>query len=168
MLVPCEWTGDGFTVARGFQKAADQHFVIGYRYILEPAEERSAKSHRHYFACIREAWLNLPEHLAADIASPEALRKRALIMTGYRDETAVVCSSAEEARKVAAFVAPADAFSVVSVVGSTVVRWTAQSQSTKAMDRQTFKRSKDETLDWIAALIGSTPEDLSNCVQGAA
>ena len=156
ILIPCEWDGEAFAPARGFGRMCDQHFVIGERYVLEPVEDRSAKSHKQFFAAIREAWVNLPEHLADGIASPEALRKRALIMTGYRDETSIVCASAAEARRVAAFVRPTDEFSIVSVNGPVVIRWTAKSQSTRAMDKAMFQRSKSDVLDWISDLIGST------------
>jgi len=156
ILIPVEWDGEAFAPAHGFGRYADQHFVIGERYVMEPVEDRSAKSHRQFFAAIREAWMNLPEHLAETIPSPEALRKRALIMTGYRDETSIVCASAAEARRVAAFVRPTDEFAIVSINGPVVVRWTAKSQSTRAMDRATFQQSKASVLDWIADLIGST------------
>lgn len=166
--LPCTWDGEVLIPARGFHRYADKHLVIGERYIVETVEERSAKSHRHYFAAIREVWANLPEQLAEQCPSPEALRKRALIMTGYRDETSIVCASKAEAIRVAAFVRPADEFAVVSVNGPVVVRWTAKSQSSRAMDKATFRASKDAVLDWCAGLIGSTAGEVQREAEGAA
>lgn len=75
--------------APGFKKRCDATFTIGARYVLAPREERSSASHRHEFAWLREAWMNLPEHLAEQFPTETHLRKRALIEAGYYDETIV-------------------------------------------------------------------------------
>jgi hypothetical protein len=153
------WTGTGFDVLRRDVKRADAELVIGERYAVEIEEERSAASHRHYFATVRELWLNLPERLTDEFPSSEALRKRALILAGYRDERTLVCQSRAEALRVAAFLRPVDDFAVISVAGATVVMLTAKSQSQRAMGKKVFEESKTAVLDALAKLIGVDPKD---------
>lgn len=156
------YTGDGFELLGRSKKDADAVYVIGQRYILDVLEERSAASHRHYFSMIAGCWSNLPEHLAERFASPEMLRKTALMHCGYRDERSIVCSSRAEAKRLAAFVKPIDEYAIITTEGSTVSIWTAKSQSMRAMGKQVFQKSKDETLAWISALIGVEPQQLEN------
>ena len=141
----------------------NETLTVGEIYRCEVIEERSMRSHRHYFATMHEAWLNLPDHLALQFANDTALRKHALILTGYRKERKLALSSPEEARKVAAFLKPrgGDDYAIISVNGNVVVEWTAMSQSAREMKGPTFQKSKDDTLDFIANLVGVTPEQLT-------
>ena len=149
-------------------KAADAQYVVGERYMLDVREDRSFRSHRHYFACIREAWINLPEHHAERFANAEHLRKWALIQAGYRDERTVVCASAAEAERVAAFIRPIDDCAVVVPRGNVVIHYTAKSQSMRAMDKETFKASKDAVLDIISGLIQTDAATLRKNAEKAA
>jgi hypothetical protein len=158
----CTYTGVSFDLVGRSQKDADAAYVIGQRYILEAIEERSAASHRHYFASIAEAWANLPEPLVERFASPEMLRKHALMHVGYRDERSIVCTSRAEAKRLAAFVKPIDEYAIITTEGSTVSIWTAKSQSMRAMGKRAFQKSKDDTLTWISALIGVDPKQLES------
>lgn len=118
---------------------------------FERHEERSVNSHNHYFACIAEAWNNLPE---ADerFPNPEALRKWALIRAGYCTEATVACDSPEQARTIAAFMGYSEG--VIIVVRDNIVkRYIAKSQSMKAMNKEEFQRSKSDVLDTLAELI---------------
>ncbi|WP_238189283.1 hypothetical protein [Methylobacterium frigidaeris] len=135
--------------------------MIGERYILVEHEARSAASHAHYFACVRDGWSNLPEDLAGRFPTPDHLRKWALIRAGYRDEVTFVASSKAEAIRIAAFLRPVEDTAVVRVKDSVVVRWTAKSQSMRAMGRDGFQRSKDAVLSVIDELIGTAPGTLS-------
>lgn len=152
------WTGDAMSPK--LPKLADKFYVVGEVYRLAPHEERSAVSHRHYFAMINEAHNNLPEELAERLPTPEHLRKYALIRAGYRDERAIVCSSKGEAMRVAAFVRPIDDFAFVDTDGLVVTVYTAKSQSMRAMGKKTFQASKDSVLRVIAELIGTDPATL--------
>jgi hypothetical protein len=145
---------------RGFARQCDAQFVVGETYRMEVVEERSAATHRHFFAAVNEAWQNLPENLAEAYPSPEHLRKRALIKAGFADSHQIVASSKAEALRIAAFIRPLDEYAVVTVSGSVVTRFTAQSQSVKAMGKERFQASKDAVLGLVAALIGVTPDDL--------
>lgn len=158
--IPCQWTGEAFVpIGRG-RRDADRYFVIGERYTLVEEKQRSAASHRHYFAQVNEAWANLPEERMRDFASADHLRKFALIMTGFRDERTLVASSRAEAQRLAAFVRPIDEYAVVTVEGSLVRVLTAKTQNMRAMDKATFQASKDAVLAYLAEMIGVEPEAL--------
>lgn len=151
----CTWDGEAFVPAnRHWARKADEVFVVGERYALVEHHERSAVSHRHYFATLKDLWANLPEHLAGEFPNPEVLRKHALIRTGYCDKRSIVCRSAAEAQRMAAFVAPLDAYAIVTADAATVTVWTAQSQSHRAMGAKVFQQSKAAVLDWVADLVG--------------
>lgn len=162
------WTGEGFVPVGRSIREADKRFVVGERYRLEVIEERSAASHRHYFASIREGWENLPDAIALEFASPDALRKRALIETGFYDERRFASASPEEARNLAIWLRPKDAYAVYAVHGNVVIERTAKSQSTREMGRQQFQDSKEKTLAWIADLIGVDVQALSSNTRNAA
>lgn len=152
--LPFYWSGKEMVplnagVARRCAKAYAEGEVVN----LAVVEDRSAASHRAYFASVNEAWLNLPDDLAERFGSPDHLRKFALIKAGYSDSQTFVASSKAEAVRLAAFIRPIDEFSVVTVNGTTVTRFTAQSQSMRAMGKETFQRSKDAVLEQIAKMI---------------
>lgn len=158
--LPFQWNGEAMVIRPSFQKRADELFVIGESYTMEVVEERSAASHRHYFAAINEAWANLPEHLADQFPTAEHLRKKALIRAGYRDERTFVCASRAEAIRLAAFLRPIDDYAVVSIDGTAVVQLTAKSQSQKVMGKDAFLKSKADVLETLADLIGVATPDL--------
>ena len=165
--IPVQWTGEAFVpIGRG-SRDADRYFVIGERYQLVEEKQRSAASHRHYFASVNEAWSSLPEEIAGRFPSAEHLRKFALIMTGYRDERTLVASSRAEAQRLASFVRPMDDYAVVTVEGSLVSVLTAKTQNMRAMDKATFQASKDAVLDYIAEMIGVEPGALAKQAEAA-
>lgn len=129
----------------------NDEFGEGEVVTFERHEERSVNSHNHYFACIAEAWNNLPE---ADerFPNPDALRKWALIKAGYCTEAKVSCDSPEQAATIAAFMGFTEGV-VVVVRDNIVVRYVARSQSLRAMNKQEFQQSKDAVLDVLAELI---------------
>jgi hypothetical protein len=148
------WTGEGWDVAKRDLARANAEMVVGQRYVIECAEERSWKAHRRYFALVREAWLNLPEDKARQFPSPKALRKRALIKCGFRNTRSIVCGSKAEALRLSAFISEGDPYAVILVDGATVISHTARSQRGRAMDRDTFKRSSEAVLELLAEMIG--------------
>jgi hypothetical protein len=152
--IPFAWDGAAMRPLPAFSHSAASHFGIGEVVTLAPVEERSSSSHRHYFACVREAWVNLPAGHAARFATEEHLRKYALIKAGYRDERSIVCASKAEARRVAAFIRPIDDYAVVTVEGRVIVQFTAKSQSPAAMGKGEFQASKDAVLATLAEMIG--------------
>lgn len=154
-----QWDGEAMHPAH--PKLADKHFVVGERYSLVEHHQRSQNSHSHFFAAVNDGWQNLPEHLVERFPTTEHLRKYALIKAGYSDSASIVCASKAEAQRVAAFVKPADEFSIVVVNEATVTRYTAKSQSMRAMGKQVFQESKTAVLDVIAAMIEVTPRQLT-------
>lgn len=155
------WDGEGMVPMRPFRKRADQVFVIGERYRLEVHEERSDRSHSHYFASIAEVWANLPDDQAARWPTPEHLRKWALIRAGYSDQRQIVCGTKAEAQRMRAFIAPIDDYAIVTANEAVVTVFTAKSQSYKAMGKKEFGESKQKVLDILADLIGVKPEELT-------
>jgi hypothetical protein len=156
------WQGDGFTPLPRFAKQCDRDFVIGDTYRLAEIEDRSQKTHNHFFAALHEGWLNLPEHLAERFPSAEHLRKWCLIRAGFSDSQTFTCASKAEALRMAAFIRPIDEFSVVTVAEATVSHFTARSQSMRAMGKEEFGRSKQAVLDIIAGMIGVAPAALEH------
>lgn len=155
------WDGDAMVPRdRRFAFQCDKMFVVGEHYTLVQHEDRSAASHRHYFAAIKEAWENLPEVIGDRFASPEHLRKYALVKAGYRDERTHVAATKAEAQRLAAFVRPIDDFAIVTVSGLAVTVWTAKSQSVRAMGKKEFYESKEAVLRVIAELLGVDPNAL--------
>jgi hypothetical protein len=117
-------------------------------------------SHRHFFAAVYDAWLNLPEKEAERFASADHLRKYALIRAGFRDERTLTCASKAEALRVAAFVKPMDDYAIVAVSEAVVRVYTAKSQNLRAMGRKVFAESKDAVLEVLAGMIEVDREQL--------
>src|SRR5690349_2757067 len=102
--LPMQWDGEVMRPTRGFARLADKAYVVGEVYTLVEADaSRSQASHRHYFAAVYDAWLNLPELDAERFPTVEHLRKYALIRAGYCDTREIVCSSKAEAVRLGAF-----------------------------------------------------------------
>ena len=160
--IPCVWTGRAYEpVSARFLKLADEQHGQGEVVNLAPVEDRSAASHRHYFAAIREAWMNLPEHLADRYPTPESLRHAALNRAGHCDVETFVASSKAEAMRMAGFLRSGVRDGVEVVVnGAAITRLTPHSQSTKAMGKETFEASKEAVLNTISKLIGVRTADL--------
>lgn len=161
------WQGDGFAPLPRHAKECDARYVVGAVYALEEIQERSAASHKQFFAAVNEGWKNLPDEAAERFPTPDALRKFALIKTGYRDERSIQCASRPEALRVAAFIRPMDEFAVVTVTGATVTVFTAKSQSMKAMGKVEFQHSKTSVLDYIADMLGTETRALESAAAAA-
>ena len=162
MTIPIvyQWDGECMIPLQRLRKRCDELFVVGERYTLIPHEDRSGRSHRHYFASVKSAWENLPEVMAERFPTPDHLRKWALIRAGYRDERSIVAASKTEALRIASFVRPIDEYAVVTVSEAVVTIYTAKSQSTKAMGKKDFQASKEKVLDVLAEIIDVSRKEL--------
>ena len=162
MIYPVEfhWDGEAMIPQPRFRTLADKQYTPGECYTLGVSEDRSAASHRHFFACLNEAWRNLPEDKTERYPSPEHLRKWALIRAGYHNERSVVCESRKQADAIVALVEALDEFSVTVVKGPVVKIYTAKSQSNENMTRADFEKSKGDVLAILAEVIGVTPKQL--------
>lgn len=161
------WDAEALVMVPRWPRLAASRFVGGEDYALVALEHRSDKTHAHQFAWLREAWANLPEGLAEQFPTPEHLRKRGLIETGYYVEQMIDAGSNAAALRVAAYMRAKDEFSHVVVRGAYAVERVAKSQSRRAMDAREFQASKSALLDWCAALIGVSPETLGPAREAA-
>ena len=143
-----------------FRREADATFDEGNIYHLAEVKGRSAASHSHYFACLHDAWLSLPEEMALRFPTEEHLRKWALIRTGHARGVDVACGSVAAAERVAAFMRSDDPYCVSSVAGTSATKWTAISQSNKAMGKEEFQKSKDDVLGFLEVQINVSPGSL--------
>lgn len=174
-LIRAVWTGEAFEPDGNYARAQClDRLGAGQVVNLDLDPERSKKSHRHQFAFVRTAWENLPEHLtAAPFAKTDTtLRKYALIRTGYCAVNMIAVGSDARAERLAAFLQRADEaqdnFSVIEASGPVVHQFIAESQSLKAMGGERFKKSKQDILEYLAAQIGVTPDQLANWKDKAA
>ncbi|MDO8912337.1 MAG: hypothetical protein Q8N10_03505 [Phenylobacterium sp.] len=159
--IPTRWDGEAFVPLPRFAGLADEHYVVGQVYTMAEIQARSHKTHAHYFARVNDIWATLPDPLAARFKSADALRKYALISTGHCDESSTVCMFKTEAQRLAASMRPLDEFSVVTVNGKVVTRYTAKSMDIKSMDKEAFQKAKEDTLRFLEDLIGVAPAELA-------
>jgi hypothetical protein len=148
------WTGSSFDPLPRFEKRCDEEYVVGQRYRLEATEPRSIETHNHFFACVSDAWSNLPDHLADEFPSPSHLRAWGLIKAGFADKTVIKCASNDDAISAAKEFKKGEKIKIVEVSGRIVTVWTPHSQSKKAMGAARFQQSKTAVLQAIAELIG--------------
>lgn len=153
-MLPLTYLGAGRFETTKYH-AARLDYGQGEIITVEEVKERSAKSHRHYFAVINEAWQNLPEGLEDEFPNPESLRKRALIKCGYATLTDLVCANNAEAQKAVAAFTAADPYAFCEISGKAARIWRAESQSVKAMGGKRFTESKERVLHWLSNLIGA-------------
>lgn len=158
------WDGECFRpVGQRACAEADKYFVIGARYRMAEYADRSIKSHNHYFSRIAELWANLPESDADRFPTSEHLRKYALIRCGFHDSSTLVCATNAQAIMAAQWSKPIDEFSVFIAKDCVVTRYTAKSQSRKAMPGKEFQDSKTKVLEWIEdylAVPHETPKQI--------
>jgi hypothetical protein len=126
-------------------------------YKMVEHHDRSQATHNHEFAAIADLWASLPERYRTSPgrSRPEHLRKFALIMCRYCDTQTYPCNSKAEAERWAKNLRPLDEYSVVKVEGTTVYRFTAQSQAKRAMGAKLFQQSKTAIIEYIEDLIGA-------------
>lgn len=155
-MIPLRYDGDGaFVAPRGFWKRCDKELVIGEVVPWERIEVRSAKSHDHFFAQVKDAWANLPEALAMDFPNFHHLRKHALCKAGYCTITKVVCADNAGAVTAASLMQGMDTYAICDIAGRVVTVYRAQSQSKKAMGAKVFQQSKEDVFAVLSQMIGA-------------
>lgn len=154
-MIPMIYEGGGrFLASSSYHaKRCDQLFGEGQEILFTETEERSLKSHRHYFARLKELWKALPESMELDFPTVEDLRKWALIRAGYCTTRKIVCQDNKMAIETAAFIESLGTYVLVEVVMRVVTIWVPQSQSYRAMTKDTFQRSKDDVLEVVERLV---------------
>jgi hypothetical protein len=154
------WDGDAMVPLDRFKKYCDKQFVVGEVYPLITEYDRSTASHRHYFAVVNGVWQTLPPALTALFPTSERLRKWCLIKCGYANEQAIVCETMKDANNFAALITTTMEDCVVVQSGRTLKVFTAQSQSTRSMDKVKFQESKDAVFGVLAEMLGVTVEQM--------
>lgn len=152
------WTGEAMVPLARFASRCDKTFVIGEVYRMEIVEERSQRSHSHFFARVKEYHDSLPDYLAERFPTPEHLRKWALIQAGYANRAEIACRSHAEAARTIATIKALDEYAVAVARDNILVVLTAQSQSTKAMGAKVFQESKEKVFSVLDDLLGTTKE----------
>lgn len=166
--IPMVWDGEIFKpVSQRWGLVADKYFVVGAVYNLDVREERSQRSHAHYFATINEAWNNLPERIARRFGTPDHLRRYALIRAGFYDERSFACGSSEVARTIAVEMKRMDTYAFVVVRDTVVIVYNAKSQSMRAMGAKEFQRSKEGVLAILADMLRVTQKQLTDAGEQA-
>jgi hypothetical protein len=133
---------------------------------LDP--DRSEKSHKHQFAFVRTAWQTLPDELKTMpyAKNADTLRKHALIETGFCDTEMLPVGCPRRAERVATSLSRVavrlHGYAVTNIEGTVVYCHTPHSQSQRAMGAAAFQDSKQAVLEWLAGLIGVTPDQLAN------
>ena len=159
-LIKAKWNGASFVPTPSDMIYSQNWFKAGEVYVIDPEQEQSISSRRHYFAQLKEAWRNLPEKLMTKYPTEDIFRKKLLIECNYLHESETVCDTARDAATVASFMAPLDPAAVIVVRGNVIKKYVAMSQSASAMDHDTFQKSKRDVLDMAASLIEVTPKQL--------
>lgn len=148
------WTGEVFEPSTNYQAhLAGKRYDEGDVVALAPFSQRSDKSHDHYFATLHDMWVTLPDDISPEFPNEEVLRAHALIRTGYCNKRQLVCRSATEAEKTAAFMRPSAPLAIIGVDGCVVTEWTAESQKYRAMGKKRFQESKDAVLGYVSGLL---------------
>ena len=140
--------------------AAERVYDAGKTYRLVEYTERSGKSHRHFFAVLRNAWDNLPEELAGRFPSPEHLRSYALIKAGFYNERHIDLATRTDAIQVASFIEPFDEFAIIVTDETLVTIYTPKSQSARSMGAKEFQASKDKVFGVLAKMLNITVDAL--------
>ena len=113
-----------------------------------------------YFASINEAFAQLPEHLDGRFANSKHLRRWALIKTHYANEQSLVFDKFADALRRVSYISRTQPESVVSIIGTVIKVWTAQSQSKQAMSPAEFRESASAVLDLLTFLLGVNVSEL--------
>jgi len=166
-MIRCKWDGSALIPAGHYGLSAAREIMEpGDLVIVEIDHPRSQSTHKHQFAEIADAWRHLPEAEQSQpwATTPETLRKHALIACGYCHSAPIDCGTNAAATRVApplhAEANRGHGYAITVIRGPVVTLYTPESQSQRAMGGKRFQESKSAVLDWIAAKIGVTPEQL--------
>jgi len=163
------WDGQAMVPVPRLAKIARERFEVGQRYQLEEVQDRDMIKHRRQFAFIKRAWENLPEQYASEpwAQSPDHLRRFALIKEGFANTETFTCGSKAEAMRWASQLRADNEYAIVTVQGSTIYRFTAMSQSTRAMGAKMFYESRAKVMAFIDNLLGLQPGETAKQEESA-
>jgi hypothetical protein len=139
-----------------FLRQCQEQFLVDAEYPLAMLDTRSRASHSHYFACIHEIFVNLPD---GRFKHEDHFRKHTLIEAGFCTMRTIVCEDEEKAINVAVNV-DTESCPIIVLKGNVVVIYEAESQSAASMGKEKFQASKTAVLEAGAAMIGVTVAQL--------
>ena len=150
-----EWNGEAMVPTSRFIAEANRRYVVHERYMLEETHERNMVKHRRQFAFVKEAWKNLPDCYRDEpwAQSPDHMRRYFLIKCGYSHTETIPCGSNAEALRWLPRLRADNPYAIVTVRGSLIYRYTAESQSLPAMGAQRFYESRAAIMAEIDALM---------------
>lgn len=166
------YKGNGVMVSMPrFIKQCDDQFLVDEEYPMTILEARSRATHNHFFACVHEAWLNLPDDIRyiTDPVTGEVrerypsethLRKDALVKAGFAVEKTFDCESRAHALRLGAFVRSVDTYAIIQIRGNIVRVYEAMSQDAASMGKEVFQESKSAVLDILSEMIRVKPAQL--------
>lgn len=155
------WSGTGFEpVNEHVGKKADDQYTVGEVYLVSAEHQQSAASRAHQFAWLHDSWLSLPDHISARFIDEDHLRKHALIAGGFASSTVIDCATNAEARRWMKILTSEDPYCIVKAEGTSLIRFTARSQSARSMGHKEFQASKDAVLRYVADLLDANPKDI--------
>jgi|SRR5262245_34295238 len=163
------WDGEVMRPLRYFRERAAVQFKLDEVYKLAEIGDRSINSHKHYFACLGEAFKNLPEDVEGQWRDVDDLRKWALTYTEFQDIKRHETKTMREAIAVAKALSEIPVYVRIEFDNTTVIAHYPHSQSFNLMPSQrTFQRSKQQVLDVLARKLGITVEALEEAGRRAA
>jgi hypothetical protein len=133
---------------------ARRQYANGHKYRLEVREDRSSRSHAHYFACLKDIHDNLSDEQRTEYPTVEHLRKRALIKCKFYNMREYACETIRHAKNLEALAGQLDEYAIVVRKNDVVRVYTAMSQDLHTMDREKFTMSKNAVLDLCSEMIG--------------
>ncbi len=171
------WNGTAWEPLADFVQQCTA-FAVGQIAAFKEDKERAEESHRHYFACVREAWRQRPEYLVDRFGTDEKqgadkLRKWCLIKAGFCDRRIFVAASTEQALAYVANAGWIDDSVVSFIEGNVVTTLRARTQKMKksgedGMDKKDFEASKEAVLRECAHLVGVDVASLEEQARRAA
>ena len=155
------WTAEGtWKPLQRFAAICEEVNTVGEIVQLERVQQRSRISHDHFFACLHEAWMQLPELFEREFQNETKFRKWLLIEAGYCTEDRFQLPSSADAERFAACCAGMDEYARIDIAGQFVAIRKAESQSKKAMGNSRFQKSKQDVFDVYHKLTGIDPATL--------
>lgn len=153
--IVCRWIDGVFRPLPPFQKQAERQFVDGENYWVEPMSDRSMESHRHYFACLKTAFDNLPEKYGRRWRTIEEFRHWALIQSGWCTTRTALCKSDDEVHRRVNEELRYNPDAEIVIDHHTVTIRSAVSQARKALGKRKFEQSKQDVLAVVSKVIGA-------------
>jgi|SRR5215831_20560315 len=163
-----KWDGEVFRPMPYFRRQVVEQFKPGEIYRLIEHGDRSAESHRHFFACVHEAWNNLREDDADRFPSADHLRKWALTFTPFCDIRSYRAASHSEALRVAKMMTEGEQYVRCEVEDKQVTIYTPHSQAYASMNNRAFQQSKSAVLDVLARKLGVSVQSIEAAARRAA